>query len=92
MEQATLWLNKGLSSIYNVIQALRAAAGQAYRIVCTHTNPDFPAQRLADVFELEPRGLSESGNRAVFYIPAGSRESRVTRLDPRPATLQPGPA
>src|SRR5262245_37433307 len=61
MRHITVWLNKNLSSTFNIIESLRAAqADEAFRIVCSHTNADFPAFRLSDVVEVEPRGPSEA--------------------------------
>lgn len=59
MPPTTLWLNKNLSSIYNVIETIRAAAAfDEFRVLCTHTNPDCAAFRIADIHETEPRWLS----------------------------------
>lgn len=61
MRHITVWLNKNLSGAFNMIESLRAAqAHETYRIVCSHTNEDFPAFRISDVFEVEPRGPSEA--------------------------------
>jgi ATP-grasp in the biosynthetic pathway with Ter operon len=61
MSVITLWLNKNLSSTFNVIETLRAARrAEQFRILCTHTNPDAIALRVADGFEVEPKGLSRS--------------------------------
>lgn len=58
MKQITVWFNKSLSSTYNVIEDLRAAPRtESFRILCTHTSPDFPAFQVCDVAECEPRGL-----------------------------------
>jgi biotin carboxylase len=76
MTQATLWLNKSFSSTFNVIATLRAAdTAGAFRIVCTHTNPDSPALRLADHAEQEPKHLKESAY--VDYCLAFARRQRV---------------
>ncbi|MCI0462542.1 MAG: ATP-grasp domain-containing protein [Gemmataceae bacterium] len=61
MTQATIWLNKSFSTTFNVIETIRAAdTTGALRILCTHTNPDFPALRLSDHAEVEPKHLNES--------------------------------
>ncbi len=61
MRQITVWLNKNLSGAFNIIESLRAAQEhETFRIVCSHTNEDFPAFRISDVFEVEPRGPSEA--------------------------------
>jgi hypothetical protein len=61
MRPISIWLNKNLSSTFNVIETLRAARhNESFRIVCSHTDPDFPALRISDAFEVEPRGPSES--------------------------------
>src|SRR5688572_8455743 len=61
MRHITVWLNKNLSSAFNIIESLRAAqAHETFRIVCSHTNADFPAFRISDAFEVEPRGPSEA--------------------------------
>ncbi len=58
---AAVWFNKNLSSTYQVIEILRRKQrSDEFRIICTHTHPDCPALRLADVSELEPTGLSET--------------------------------
>ncbi|MCI0740886.1 MAG: ATP-grasp domain-containing protein [Gemmataceae bacterium] len=69
MRPVTVWFNKSLSSTYNLIETLRAAAAsfsprpwgegsevRGLRILCTHTSPDFPAFRISDASEVEPRG------------------------------------
>jgi carbamoylphosphate synthase large subunit len=61
MRPITIWLNKNLSGTFNVIETLRAARqNESFHIVCSHTSPDFPALRISDSFEVEPRGPSES--------------------------------
>jgi len=61
MRHATVWLNKSLSSTFDVVEILRGAQqGDELRILCSHTDPDFPAARVADRFEVEPKGLSEA--------------------------------
>jgi hypothetical protein len=61
MRHITVWLNKNLSSAFNIIESLRAAQQhETLRILCSHTNPDFPAFRISDAFEVEPRGPSEA--------------------------------
>lgn len=58
---ATIWFNKNLSSTYQVIEILRhEQRANELRILCSHTHADHPALRLADVSELEPKGLGES--------------------------------
>ncbi|MFM9962174.1 MAG: ATP-grasp domain-containing protein [Planctomycetaceae bacterium] len=58
---ATVWFNKNLSSTYQVIEILRREQHPGeLRIFCSHTHPDYSALRLADVSELEPKGLGES--------------------------------
>jgi len=60
MPPITVWFNKSLSSTYNLIESLRATAADGdFRIVCSHTNADFPAFRISDAFEVEPRGPKE---------------------------------
>ncbi|MCI0377935.1 MAG: ATP-grasp domain-containing protein [Gemmataceae bacterium] len=69
MRPVTVWFNKSLSSTYNLIETLRAAAAsysprpwgegsgvRGLHILCTHTNPDFPAFRISDANAIEPRG------------------------------------
>jgi hypothetical protein len=57
---ATVWFNKNLSSIYQVIEILhREQRPNELRVLCSHTNIDCPALDVADISELEPRGLSE---------------------------------
>lgn len=61
MRPITVWFNKSLSSTYNIIESLRAAAApDEFRILCSHTNADFPAFRISDAFEVEPRGPKEA--------------------------------
>ena len=60
MRPITVWLNKNLSSAFNIVESLRRAEHETFRIVCSHTNPDFPAFRISDAFEVEPRGPSEA--------------------------------
>ena len=61
MRPITVWLNKSLSSTYNIIETLRAAQQpNELRILCSHTNADFPAFRISDAFEVEPRGPKEA--------------------------------
>lgn len=62
MRPVTLWFNKSLSSTFNVIETLREAAaahGGSFHILCSHTQAEVPAARLADAFEVEPKGLGE---------------------------------
>jgi biotin carboxylase len=57
----TIWLNKNLSGTFNVIETLRAARrNETFRIVCSHTQEDAPALRIADVAEIERRGPCEA--------------------------------
>jgi len=59
MRQATVWLNKGLSSTFDVVEMLRASqTGPEFRVLCSHTEADFPAGRVCDHFEVEPKRLS----------------------------------
>jgi len=59
-EPATVWFNKNLSSTGQVIEILRREQRpEELRIVCSHTHPDCPALRMANVSELEPKELSE---------------------------------
>jgi biotin carboxylase len=61
MRPITIWLNKNLSSTFNVIETLRAARqNETFRILASHTNPDAPALRISDLKEVEPRGPSET--------------------------------
>lgn len=72
----TIWLNKNLSSAFNVIETLRAASqADPFRILCSHTNPDFPGLRVADAFEVEPRHLGEE--KYLDYCLAFVRRHRV---------------
>jgi hypothetical protein len=75
-QQATVWLNKGLSSTFDLIESLRAekAAGE-YRIVCSHTHPDFAGSRLVDAFEQEPRRMEDAAY--VDYCLDFTRRHRV---------------
>jgi ATP-grasp in the biosynthetic pathway with Ter operon len=57
---ATVWLNKGLSSTFDVAEMLRDAGAGELRVVCSHPDPDFAASRACDHFEAEPTGLSEA--------------------------------
>lgn len=56
----TVWFNKNISSTYQVIEILRCEqrAGEL-RLVCTHSHPHSPVLGLADVGDLEPKGLSD---------------------------------
>ncbi len=61
MRPITVWFNKSLSSTYNIIETLRAAQKDGeFRILCSHTSADFPAFRISDAFEVEPRGPKEA--------------------------------
>jgi carbamoylphosphate synthase large subunit len=59
MPRPTVWLNKGLSSTFDVVELLRAA-GDEFRVVCSHTDPDVPAARAGHAFEVEPKRLGEA--------------------------------
>ncbi|HVK07461.1 MAG TPA: ATP-grasp domain-containing protein [Gemmataceae bacterium] len=59
MRRPTVWLNKGLSSTFDVVELLRAT-GDEFRVVCSHTDPDVPAARACHVFETEPKRLGEA--------------------------------
>ena len=58
MRRSTVWLNKGLSSTFDVIELIRAA-GDEFHVVCSHTDPDVPAARACHTFEVEPKRLGE---------------------------------
>lgn len=62
MRPVTVWFNKSFSSTFNAIESLRegcARHGGSFRILCSHTQTDWPAAGLADTFEVEPKGLDE---------------------------------
>ncbi|MBL8820180.1 MAG: ATP-grasp domain-containing protein [Planctomyces sp.] len=57
---ATVWFNKNISSIYNVVEIIRAAQQPGeFRILCSHTQPDAPALKIANAAEVEPRAIGE---------------------------------
>src|SRR5688500_12989626 len=63
MSRPTVWLNKNLSSTFDVIEILRAAAARAedqLRILASHTDPDSPVCRVCDHFEVEPKTRDEA--------------------------------
>ncbi|MFN4259084.1 MAG: ATP-grasp domain-containing protein [Gemmataceae bacterium] len=61
MKAATIWFNHNLSTTYNAIAILRAAdEGRFFRVLCTHSDKDFPGFEVSDVHEVEPRGLKEA--------------------------------
>src|SRR5688572_8346141 len=57
----TIWFNKTLSSVFNLLEIIRQAQrpGEQFRLICTHTRPAFLGRAAADHFEREPSGLSE---------------------------------
>jgi len=61
MRPITIWLNKNLSSMFNVIETLRGARrNETFRILASHTSADAPALRISDLAEVEPRGPGEA--------------------------------
>jgi hypothetical protein len=61
MPPATVWLNKGLSSTFDVVEIIRAAQQPGeLRVLCSHTDPESPASRVCDLFEVEPKRLDEA--------------------------------
>jgi carbamoylphosphate synthase large subunit len=77
MNEATLWFNKTLSSVFNLLEILRQAQrpGERFRLICTHTRPAFLGRQAADAFEVEPRGLSEKDY--VAWCAEFARRQRV---------------
>src|SRR5690348_12062224 len=59
MPRPTVWLNKGLSSTFDVVELLRTT-GDEFRVVSSHTDPDVPAARACHTFETEPKRLGEA--------------------------------
>jgi len=57
MKPITVWFNKSLSNLCNVLEIVRAAASPPFRLLATHTAADFAAFALSDAHEQEPRGL-----------------------------------
>src|SRR5688572_27528732 len=57
MKPTTVWYNKSLSNLCNVLEIVRAAAQPPYHLLTTHTADDFAAYPLSDAYETEPRGL-----------------------------------
>ncbi|MBY0525727.1 MAG: ATP-grasp domain-containing protein [Gemmataceae bacterium] len=61
MPHATVWLNKGLSSNFDAVESLRSAQSPGeLRVLSSHPDPDCPAFRVSNHFEVEPKGLSEA--------------------------------
>ncbi len=55
MSATRVWFNKGFSSTYNVLAAIREAdTGDDYRLLASHTHPEFAALAVADEVEIEP--------------------------------------
>lgn len=61
MKGETVWFNRGQINLRRPLRIIRAAMRPGeFRIVCTHGRPSRGLARLADHFEVEPRGLSEA--------------------------------
>lgn len=56
----TVWFNKNLSSTGQVLEMIRQEARpDEFRFLATHSHPDSPTFRFADLSQLEPSGLSD---------------------------------
>ncbi|MEI6206770.1 MAG: ATP-grasp domain-containing protein [Desulfuromonadales bacterium] len=52
---ATIWFNKGFSSVYNVLSLIREEdADQRFRLLCSHTSKEFIGFAAADDAFIEP--------------------------------------
>lgn len=55
-----IWFNRSFSSLYNIIGLIRQGdAGKRFRLVCSHTNPDFVGFAAADEYYIEPADLND---------------------------------
>jgi len=58
-----IWFNTNLSNTAIVIRTIResCAPGEEFFFVGSHTNPNAPISKVADLFEVEPNGLGAAG-------------------------------
>lgn len=55
-----VWFNKNFSSLYNIIQLIKAEdTGKVFRILCTHENPEFVGFEVCDLHEVETISADE---------------------------------
>jgi hypothetical protein len=59
MNSYKIWFNKNISSIFDVVELVKAAdEPRELRLYVSHPDPDHPVKQLADHFEHEPSKLS----------------------------------
>jgi hypothetical protein len=95
MNNLILWLNKNLSSTYNVVQSIRGAMrpGEHWRIVTSHPYNHHAVFSVSDAYEVEPPKLDDESyvaycldfverHRVTLFWP-GSRLRAIVAARPR---------